>query len=149
MTWGEWGPQPPIVPPPRRGCLWLLGRMIAISTLLSTISLLGTLAVATVRTAPSPAHWARVDLSLAIYAVIAFRVVGRLRRHRGKGRGKNRNPEKVMRKLAPQRLARARDPLSAVRSEAAARGGGAYVGFSTDGTATWVGAHPEHAVLVL
>ena len=65
-------------------------------------------------------------------------------------RRRQRRPgNKAMRRLPPQRLARARDPLAAVRSEAAERGGGCYVGFSTDGTATWVGAHPEHAVLVL
>lgn len=54
--------------------------------------------------------------------------------------------------LLPQKLARAADPLAAVRQEARNRGGGAYLGFSTDPevkSCEWVGAHPEHAVLVL
>lgn len=49
--------------------------------------------------------------------------------------------------LLPQQLARAEDPLHAVRQEARRRGGGAYLGFWGDGH--WIGADPEHAVLVL
>ena len=81
---------------------------------------------------------------LVMSAVPAVWVLGRWRRRRRRCR-----EERHHRHLPPQRLARARDPLAAVRAEATERGGGCYVGFSTDGTATWVGAHPEHAVLVL
>jgi len=59
--------------------------------------------------------------------------------------------------LLPQQLARAEDPLDAVRMEACARGGGAYLGFLTTHlpfdtaphSCEWVSADPEHAVLVL
>lgn len=85
-----------------------------------------------------------VQFSAFILGVPAIRAL----RRRGRRR-RQRQAEKNHRSLPPQRLALARDPMVAVRSEAAERGGGCYVGFSTDGTAAWVGAHPEHAVLVL
>lgn len=54
------------------------------------------------------------------------------------------------RRLLPQRLARAEDPLRAVRAQARQAGRGAFLGFYTARRHTeWVGADPQHAVLVL
>jgi len=49
--------------------------------------------------------------------------------------------------LLPQRMATCADPIVAVSAEAARAGGGSFIGFAAGGQ--WVGADPEHALLVL
>ena len=142
-TWRGWGPQPPITPPPRQGCLWLLGKFMLWSSLYGLVMAWAGIYAAMHQNEPDAADDAALQLGLLVCVVVSVLSVRRCLRSRRQRRARD------LRRLPPQRLARARDPLAAVRSEAAGRGGGCYVGFSTDGTATWVGANPEHAVLVL
>jgi len=48
--------------------------------------------------------------------------------------------------LVSQRLVESADPLRALREQSVAAGGGAFLGFSGG---AWVGAEPEHAVMVI
>ncbi len=150
----QWGPAPN--PPPLRRGLNLGrfsprgGRIARVARIIAVLLLIGAF--------ENTGHQTLADvfvLSLIVYGVYgAYRLVrwvhGRLA---GRGRHVAVGDDGILGdpKLLPQQLARAEDPLHAVREQARRCGGGAYLGFWSNSpqSCDWVGADPEHAVLVL
>jgi len=82
-------------------------------------------------------------LIIATPIVILFRFIRRWRRRRRhRTIAAHGDPA-----LLPQRIAACRDPIMAVQAEATRAGGGSFIGFAGEGE--WVGADPQHALLVL
>lgn len=139
-----WGPQTELPREGRRG-LGLLGILVAAAVVFVVLPAIPTSAWGT------GASEAAVVTTVAFYALSAYligKAVSWLYRH---GLLRDLVPgRRGGRRLLPQRLARADDPLGAVRAQARQAGRGAFLGFYTDGKdSEWVGADPQHAVLVL
>ncbi|MDQ6945053.1 MAG: type IV secretory system conjugative DNA transfer family protein [Actinomycetota bacterium] len=143
MSIPGWGPQPP--PPPSRkrrspakGCLFVIvGWNVVFYVVLGLVMAVRWTGTHTVN--PNVSALLGWVVILAPPVMVVRRIRRRRRRRQTAAHG---DP-----KLLPQRIAASRDPIAAVQAEALRAGGGSFIGFVGEGN--WVGADPQHALLVL